>query len=43
MPRNRLIGFLTSPYVLLSFAILCWGGNFVAARLANADIPPVAL
>ena len=43
MPRNRLIAALPSPYVLLSFAILCWGGNFVAARLANADIPPVAL
>jgi drug/metabolite transporter (DMT)-like permease len=43
LPRNRLIAALTSPYVLLSFAILCWGGNFVAARLANADIPPVAL
>lgn len=43
MNQNPLIRFLGSPYVLLSFAILCWGGNFVAARLANADIPPVAL
>ena len=43
MTRNQLIGVLGSPYVLLSFAILCWGGNFVAARVANADIPPVAL
>lgn len=32
-----------SPYFLLSFAILLWGGNFVAARLANLDMPPVAL
>lgn len=43
MLRNPVLRFLTSPYVLLSFAILCWGGNFVVARWANADVPPVAL
>jgi drug/metabolite transporter (DMT)-like permease len=29
--------------VLLSFAILCWGGNFVVGRFAHLDVPPVAL
>lgn len=38
-----LLAVLTSPYVLLSFAILCWGGNFVVGRLAHLDVPPVAL
>lgn len=32
-----------SPYALLSFAILCWSGNFVVGRWANLDAPPVAL
>lgn len=32
-----------NPYVLLSLAILCWSGNFVVGRLANLDVPPVAL
>ncbi|MBM3488714.1 MAG: DMT family transporter [Alphaproteobacteria bacterium] len=30
-------------YALLSFAILCWGGNFVVGRFANLDMPPIAL
>ncbi|MGE0747705.1 MAG: DMT family transporter, partial [Rhodospirillales bacterium] len=34
---------LAVPYTLLSFAILLWGGNFVVGRLANLDVPPVAL
>lgn len=32
-----------SPYVLLSLAILLWGGNFVIGRWSNVDIPTVAL
>lgn len=42
-PAGRPANPLASPYLLLSFAILLWGGNFVAARLANLDMPPVAL
>lgn len=38
-----MLSILGSPYVLLSFAILCWGGNFVVGRWANLDVPPVAL
>ena len=34
---------LTSAYALCAFAILCWAGNFVVARLANLDVPPIAL
>jgi drug/metabolite transporter (DMT)-like permease len=30
-------------YVLLSLAILIWGGNFVVGRWANLDVPPIAL
>lgn len=33
----------TSPYALCSYAILCWAGNFVVARLANLDVPPISL
>lgn len=33
----------TSPYVLLSLAILIWGGNFVIGRWSNADIPSISL
>jgi drug/metabolite transporter (DMT)-like permease len=33
----------TSPYALCSYAIICWAGNFVVARLANLDVPPVSL
>ena len=43
MTNNPIVRFLTAPYALLSFAILCWGGNFVVARWANLDAPPVAL
>ena len=42
-PTRRLADALTNPYLLLSFAILVWGGNFVVGRLANLDVPPVAL
>ena len=38
-----LLQVLLSPYVLLSFAVLCWGGNFVVGRWANLDMPPIAL
>lgn len=34
---------LAASYALLSFAILLWGGNFVVGRLANLDVPPIAL
>jgi len=33
----------TTAYALCSLAILCWAGNFIVARLANLDVPPVAL
>jgi drug/metabolite transporter (DMT)-like permease len=42
-PFQRVLSVVGSPYLLLSFAILCWGGNFVVGRLANLDVPPVAL
>jgi len=32
-----------SAYVLCTFAILCWSGNFIVGRFANLDVPPVAL
>lgn len=41
--RSTVLSGLGSPYVLLSFAILCWGGNFVIGRWANLDAPPIAL
>jgi drug/metabolite transporter (DMT)-like permease len=40
---HPVIAFIKNPYFLLSFAILCWGGNFVVARWANLDAPPIAL
>lgn len=43
LKNNPLFAALASPYALLTFAIMCWGGNFVVARLANVDVPPVAL
>ncbi len=43
MAGNPVIAFIRNPYFLLSFAILCWGGNFVVARWANLDAPPIAL
>ncbi len=43
MAGNPVIAFIKNPYFLLSFAILCWGGNFVVARWANLDAPPIAL
>lgn len=39
----RVIAIAKSPYVVLTFAILLWSGNFVVGRLANLDAPPVAL
>jgi drug/metabolite transporter (DMT)-like permease len=43
MKQNAFSKAVASPYVLLSLAILCWGGNFVVGRWANADVPPIAL
>lgn len=40
---NSVLRVLFGPHVLLSFAILCWGGNFVVGRWANLDVPPIAL
>lgn len=37
------LAVLTSPYLLLSLAILMWGGNFVVGRLVQFDTPPLAL
>jgi drug/metabolite transporter (DMT)-like permease len=42
-PIRRILAVLGSPYLLLSFAILCWGGNFVVGRFAHLDVPPIAL
>jgi drug/metabolite transporter (DMT)-like permease len=33
---------LSSPYLLLAFAVLCWAGNFIVGRAASEVIPPVA-
>lgn len=40
---NKVTAVIASPYALCSYAILCWAGNFVVARLANLDVPPVSL
>ncbi|MBT3535710.1 MAG: EamA family transporter [Rhodospirillaceae bacterium] len=40
---NKITAVIASPYALCSYAILCWAGNFVVARLANLDVPPVSL
>ncbi len=40
--RSSDAGHATA-YLLCSLAILCWAGNFVVARLANLDVPPIAL
>jgi drug/metabolite transporter (DMT)-like permease len=42
-PIGALLAVVAGPYVLLSFAILCWSGNFVVGRLAHLDVPPIAL
>lgn len=42
-PAGGILAVVASPYALLSFAILCWGGNFVVGRLAHLDVPPIAL
>lgn len=42
-PGSVIRAVFTSPYALCSYAILCWAGNFVVARLANLDVPPVSL
>ena len=34
---------LLNPYLITSFGILIWSGNFVVGRYANVDIPPVSL
>lgn len=31
------------PYILLTFAVLFWSGNFIVGRAFRADVPPVAL
>jgi drug/metabolite transporter (DMT)-like permease len=41
--KSGIGAFISGPYFLCAFAILCWSGNFIAARLANLDAPPVAL
>lgn len=41
--KSAIVAILTGPYALCSFAILCWSGNFVVARLANLDVPPISL
>lgn len=41
--HSRAAAPLAVSYALLSFAILLWGGNFVVGRLANLDVPPIAL
>jgi drug/metabolite transporter (DMT)-like permease len=38
-----VLALIRNPYFLLSFAVLLWGGNFVVGRLANLDVPPMAL
>lgn len=33
----------SSPYLLLTLAVLFWSGNFVLGRAVRADVPPVGL
>ena len=34
---------LTSPYLLMTLAMLCWAGNWLLARALRADITPIGL
>lgn len=39
---GRITRLLTSPYLLLAFAVLCWAGNFIAGRAGRDVLPPIA-
>ena len=40
---SGLLARLTSPYLLLAFAPLCWAGNMIVGRAVRGDIPPIGL
>jgi len=42
-PFAPVVEAATSPYTLMTLAILCWSGNFAVGRWANLDMPPIAL
>lgn len=42
-PSSGLRRISDSPYVLLTFASLFWGGNVIASRLAVGQVSPMAL
>lgn len=39
----QTLGIKDRPYLLLTFAVLFWAGNFILGRAFHSDIPPVAL
>jgi drug/metabolite transporter (DMT)-like permease len=39
---RRLVGWLSSPYLLLALAALFWSANMVVGRVARDLIPPIA-
>jgi drug/metabolite transporter (DMT)-like permease len=40
---SRLIAWLTSPYLFMSLAMLCWSGNWLLGRAMHTSIGPITL
>ena len=40
---KRIWQFITSPYMMLAFAILTWAGNFVLGRSIRVEVTPISL
>ena len=43
MPQRPVVSSLTLTYLLMLAAVLIWGGNWVAAKLALDAVPPITL
>ncbi|MBL0716027.1 MAG: DMT family transporter [Desulfosarcina sp.] len=43
MARISVSQFVRSPYLLLTFAVLFWSGNFILGRAVRTEVPPVGL
>lgn len=41
--KGRGAALVGNPYLLLTFTMLCWGGNAVAGRLAVPEVSPMVL
>lgn len=42
-PASPLASLWNAPYVLLTFAVLFWSGNFIVGRATKGIVPPVGL